>query len=465
MLPELQMKKILSACILFFMSDGLRAQELLSLSHPQQAQQVSGHAVYFIDTHNELNGPTDAFANKGFTAIAGEVANLDMQSAAVWARMKLTCTEKADWYLMMDPAAYEKVIFYEKRGASGWKELQAGLDPGSNVPMLVNHILVKLDLEPGDTTWVAIKVKDLSPIQFDLKAGDLYSFISSIHGLSLFDGICIGTLLLMFVYNLFLYFSNRDRIYLYYILYIFFSFIFSVLISGYAFYFPQFLIRLIQLSPVVIQVLFGVFGLLFTLRFLSIEKGTRLYRIISVFNAIALADMLLSFFPSCKLLSLGILQVLGMGLTVMSICAGIIAARKGNTNAWFYLFGYGIFTISLIILVLSGLNILPITVITWHVLLCGSGIEAVVLSLAIGNKLRIVQRQKEMALAENERILREQNVLLEKLVMERTSELQQKNKDILDSIHYARRIQQSLLPSEKSISRTLEKKDRSKKAG
>ena len=67
--------------------------------------------------------------------------------------------------------------------------------------------------------------------------------------------------------------------------------------------------------------------------------------------------------------------------------------------------------------------------------------------------------------------MNEQNTLLEKKVNERTielvkqkelvdkayQELHQKNKEVMDSIHYAKRIQTALITSEKSISNILKR--------
>jgi hypothetical protein len=61
------------------------------------------------------------------------------------------------------------------------------------------------------------------------------------------------------------------------------------------------------------------------------------------------------------------------------------------------------------------------------------------------NRFRVTRKQKK--------IIEDQK----KKVDEAFSQLATRNKEVLDSIHYARRIQSSLLPSEKFISKTLEK--------
>ena len=46
------------------------------------------------------------------------------------------------------------------------------------------------------------------------------------------------------------------------------------------------------------------------------------------------------------------------------------------------------------------------------------------------------------------------------IIVEKSNEVAEKNKSIMDSIYYARRIQSSLLPTEKYIKRILNKKDK-----
>ncbi|HEY6160918.1 MAG TPA: hypothetical protein VI112_06835 [Bacteroidia bacterium] len=51
----------------------------------------------------------------------------------------------------------------------------------------------------------------------------------------------------------------------------------------------------------------------------------------------------------------------------------------------------------------------------------------------------------------------------ERSILAQKKTIEERNKEITDSIHYAQRIQRSLLPSGKSIARSLEKRDRAKR--
>jgi hypothetical protein len=124
--------------------------------------------------------------------------------------------------------------------------------------------------------------------------------------------------------------------------------------------------------------------------------------------------------------------------------------------------------VCLITYILTDIGILPFNLFTHSTLQIGSAFEAIFLSIALADKLssfkldkEVAQREALLAAKENEKLIREQNLVLEQKVKERTAEIEMakkvieiRQKEILDSIHYAQRIQKALLPSD----RFLEKK-------
>ena len=63
--------------------------------------------------------------------------------------------------------------------------------------------------------------------------------------------------------------------------------------------------------------------------------------------------------------------------------------------------------------------------------LCGSAITAILLSIALADKITVLRREKEISQAralqisqENEKLVREQNMILKQKVAQRTKELQ-----------------------------------------
>ncbi len=89
----------------------------------------------------------------------------------------------------------------------------------------------------------------------------------------------------------------------------------------------------------------------------------------------------------------------------------------------------------------------------------GSAIEAILLSIALADKINILRKEKESSQLEalrisreNEKLVKEQNILLEKNVTERTEELQQANVQITSAYKDLKDTQIQLVEAEKMAS-------------
>ena len=105
------------------------------------------------------------------------------------------------------------------------------------------------------------------------------------------------------------------------------------------------------------------------------------------------------------------------------------------------------------------MGVLPFNNITSSSIQFGSAIEAILLSIALADRINILKIEKEksqeealMALRENERIVREQNIILEQKVEERTLELQETNTDLSNALTQLKDAQTQLVDAEKMAS-------------
>jgi signal transduction histidine kinase len=103
--------------------------------------------------------------------------------------------------------------------------------------------------------------------------------------------------------------------------------------------------------------------------------------------------------------------------------------------------------------------VLPYNDFTYYALQVGSAAEVTLLSFALANKINIYRKEKEesqaMALLvsqENEQLVREQNVILEAKVQERTEALQTSNKELNKVLTNLKEAQTQLVESEKMAS-------------
>jgi signal transduction histidine kinase len=138
----------------------------------------------------------------------------------------------------------------------------------------------------------------------------------------------------------------------------------------------------------------------------------------------------------------------------------ITIVLKGFRTAKYFLIAWSVFIVCVVVYVLKDFNILfPYNDVTSSALLIGSAFEAVLLSFALADKINIFKAEKEKSqeetlkvLKENERIIREQNVVLELKVEERTVELSESNHELNKTLEDLKQTQTQLVESEKMAS-------------
>ncbi|HTL83008.1 MAG TPA: 7TM-DISM domain-containing protein [Bacteroidia bacterium] len=180
--------------------------------------------------------------------------------------------------------------------------------------------------------------------------------------------------------------------------------------------------------------------------------------IVKIFSAVFIIKILITllFPPSVfSWLVLPILVFIPFGIIVLTIVIirAVMARVEGANYA-----GIGIIILftGLILKVLSYAGIIR----EMTVLITALDIGFIfMMSLILGSRFSIQFVKVELLQVKTQRQSHE--ITLQKQQVEKQKEiLEEKNKEILDSIHYAKRIQDSLLPSEKYIDRKLKELDR-----
>jgi two-component system, sensor histidine kinase LadS len=432
----------------------IMAQDVYHAKLADKPERISKNFLYLEDATGQLS-VNEIMSSPDFKPTEDDVPNFNISKSTFWAKGKITVSEEASWYLTMIPSGYNRINFYQRKNRGEWKEKIIGAEISiSEKDVQNNFLFFKLDIKPGDTIDVLFRLQDYLPLQFDIKIGTLESHIPPAHFFDLYYGICFGIMMMMLIYNFYLYLTQKKRIYVFYVLYVFASLVFCANMAGYSIHYPKWFFAINSFSPVLAPALFGAFGILFTLELFKGFLPPILRKITIVFiGGVSIVTILGS--TSYIHFAENTLQICGLGLAFISITSGIIAIRKKHSAGLFYLIGFGAYTLSLAYLIFCAQNIFPVNEMTWRSLVTGAAVESIFLSFALGDKFKFAQQEQERAkeealfqARENERLVREQNMVLEEKVKERTLQLEEKNKEILDSIHYARRIQNTLLAQE-----------------
>lgn len=147
------------------------------------------------------------------------------------------------------------------------------------------------------------------------------------------------------------------------------------------------------------------------------------------------------------------------GSSFLLIIVAALILRKGYRPAKFYLIALTLFLLGVMIFVFKDLNYLPYNLWTVNSVKIGSAFEVVLLSFALADRINTLKREREESrlkaievLKENERIVREQNILLEQKVKERTKDLEKANDELAKTLKNLTDAQTQLVESEKMAS-------------
>lgn len=454
---EVALRKILLALAFLLLTVGSDAKEV----------EFTGANIFIGKYFEILEDPgnqlsyEDVLQSKNFTISEEETPNFGVSSSAFWIRFDVkNITSESKLYLEL---AYPMIQNCELYQVGRHPALIQKLDGNDSFyKRIVKHHdpVFTLNIPPGTSATYYLKVKEdgqiLLPLALKNEAG---LFESTLQGEIIMGGY-MGILLVMALYNLFVFASIRERSYLYYVLYILCIGLAQITITGYSFkllwpshpYFNKIAITIFSAFA-------GLFGILFFRNFLPVkEKVPKLNRL---FNIVILAYILAVIFELSghTIYSYQLTNIAGVSVVIIAIIASTKLTANSYRPATFYLAAWIMFFIGLVLFVLRNLNILPYNNFTNYTMQLGTAIEVVMLSFALADKINILKKEREvsqqMALEsalEKEKIIREQNVVLEQKVDARTFELKEANGELTSALNMLKNAQSQLIQSEKMAS-------------
>lgn len=402
-----------------------------------------------------------------FSQIQEPVSNLNFTTATWWVKFKLKNGTNVthDYYIETARPLTNVVNLYRISELGAQLLYQAGDEiPYEQRPVIYRKPVFPISLAPNDSINLMLELSsDGEVISLPIKLWDTENFHGFVQRENLSLGVYYG--LLIFVIGLFLFFAilAKQRIYTYYVSYVVFLFLMQASIDGLAF--EYFWPNSTWMANHAILLFSGaaVFMImLYAAEFLNLKSMPNWYRFTYLGMQVLVAGCILTSLTSGVLYELTYPVINGMSLiSLLMIILGIAwnQQQQKNLNLFFAL-GFLSVLAGGILFILTNFNIIYSDFISQNALKLGSAAEVTFLSLAMVGRYRDVQLEKEMAqqeafenLEKLNAITREQNIVLEREVAQRTAEIREKseelevkNKEIIDSINYAKRIQEAILP-------------------
>jgi serine phosphatase RsbU (regulator of sigma subunit) len=270
------------------------------------------------------------------------------------------------------------------------------------------------------------------------------------------NGFYYGITIIILLLNLFMFLGANEKPNFFYVFYLLGLALLQFSLAGYAYQFlwPNSPYWSNHSLPFLAS--FSVYFLvLFVLNFLNVKKYLpKWYSFLIAVSYLLLLNMLLSLIPSNITYKFSILFINGLTLLLntLIIPLSVIMYKKYKVkSAKFFILAFSFLIVAVFIFVMRNLGIMQSNFVTNNILLVGSALEVTLLTFAIVEKFRKFKADALRRLEKINKLQSQQNIMLEKQVAERTRALSEKNKEITDSLLYAKRIQDALIPSEKYV--------------
>jgi len=406
---------------------------------------------------------------KQFKKNENKVFSRSVSASAFWFKFTVENFSEEDLWFSTGNIACSYIDFYAPDSLGNYTKVHktGNLSPKSTrLYDVKNAFWFPLNKAKDSTSKTYyVRIQQNFPIFLPLEVGTIRSLNKQNDIAQLITFVFFGVILIMVLYNLFLYFSIQDKVYLIYVAFLItdawassydYS-LFELFSSGETIFWHK--NYMILAFPSII------FLVWFNLEYLRLKQNAKTVRLILIsLLAASLATMLLGYLKFIgSTLTLNIAQILTLSIYILSWGVAIyLLFVKKMQEAFFYVIGWFFNVIATIILVLVMNGIINFSIYLQHSSYYGLVMEVWFFSLALGTRFNVMKKEKELAQAENLKLVKEQNIVLEQRVFERTMEVRDREikirelyEDLSDSIHYAQRIQQAILPTQEKFKQLL----------
>lgn len=328
------------------------------------------------------------------------------------------------------------IDYYTAETGSYQLKMQTGFfRPEENKAYPTNLFWLPLPTTSSPQT-VYLRIQSLRTMELPLQVGTLLSLHKNKTKIDYIVGGFVGLMLIMFLYNFFLLIATKDRVYIWYIAYLFSAIFVFTFLNQYPFLvylFPK--LRYSSQQYVISWQNISYFlAACFAIDFLRFRRHTPRFRM----YLLCLLAVMMGVIPVCNIFDLIPFPILSLTnqMLVLSLALSLIGVSlylwitQKEQGAKFYALGWTFFFSSTFVFIFTINGLIPYNLLSRNATFAGVSMEALMFALA--DRIRQMRKgQLEARLAilqktlENKKLIEEQNIILEKKVKERTAELQE----------------------------------------
>ncbi|ABG60046.1 sensor histidine kinase [Cytophaga hutchinsonii] len=413
-----------------------KADSIIYFTDTGTLKDIKTSIYIFEDTSSALSFE-DVILKNNFTRSKFEVPNLGVSKSTFWIRFSIcNNTPSKNLLLQLSYPLLDVADLYYLNSKGIYSIIKAGdLKTFSSRKYKNQNFIYDVSIDQNETKTFYMKINSAEQILIPLYLGEKEIIAESNSLMDIMVGIYIGIILVMFLYNAFIFIMVKDISYLYYIVYILFIGLTQVTLLGYAkrLLWPENL-WLASHALYIAAAIGSSCIAIFINSFLKLKTyAPKLVFCIYIIVLLYICSIIAAL-SEHQHLSYNIIDINGIIISIFCMYVSIKMSFQGYKPARFFLLGWTVFMIGVLIFVLRNFGFFPFNSFTNYTMPAGSALEVALLSLALADRINILKKEKEAsqalalhALQQNEMIITNQNIILEKKVGERTKEIEEAN--------------------------------------
>ena len=354
-----------------------------------------------------------------------------------WVKLSIDNTpeSKKKWLLEFYDQSIDHITAFIPDGSGGYTVKEMG-DKNPFSQRLFNHknFQLLLDNNEDGITNFYFKINSSQKADIRIALRSLNRFVHYALSEYFLYGLFYGMILIIAFYNFLIFLAVKEMKYVYYILYLLSVAFYAMSLDGIGFqyFWPN--------SPGWNAVVNGIFSfsivlwaVLFTVRFLNTKrKALAFHYSLWLSLSVKIGLFCLGLFVDNKYFELTYFDSIPF---LLILSTSVFLLIKKYQAARFFVMAYGVLFIGISIKVLANYAIIPHNTLVYYSLHFAFLVEMVLLSFALGDRIRLMKEIRDKALKrsllqykENISLKEKVNKELESKVSARTAELQAKNK-------------------------------------
>lgn len=350
--------------------------------------------IYSTDTYT----PIDQLIKQPypFKTSTSDVPNLGITKNHHWVKFTVKNTSNFNsLFLQSEVSSNTEFDIYTQQNGSyqlvghfGKKNIQYQLQPSANL------LTIPFELSNNDSCTFYIHAYSYLGVVIPLQIQNTTTIIKSFFRANMFGGVFLGAILIMLLYNLFLFLQIKDWNYFRYVLYTSGIILYLSSFKGYLPYF-------IDLSSTVrINITYYLCIYTFvsgtTFGYFFLAEGKKIKWAQHIYNSILFWSvcLLIAYFFSPQL-GYKLFYITALVTMIFLTCYAISVLRSGYLPAAFYTLGQLLLFIALGLSILRVFNVMPFNFFTFHLSEMGTLLDIVLFSVALASKINVLNEENK----------------------------------------------------------------------